>query len=311
MHKWYDPRLFDVMSHSEILLERGGSLSSATTADELLGAGIDVRFFGGEMEGPFGEASCNDAEFEVTSGVFCKWLERSEFTLGNLVVRWWVGRGVADEASTAEDWKHDSDATVYDLFLQLSGGSSGDGPFTVKTLCRELSGCGALTLEDPASYEEREDLVERLLEEMVAVASLAGGMETGAIAQGGRTAAEEDAEAEQVAERLAYGWPDVDDEPTNPRLAGRFAKSFPLLYPMGVADMHDERAVKVSPHEYVQHMMRLPWTWETSQGPRLLWALVNTVLLHEARGKGFAVYRAALLPHGWRLSTRQVLTRGQ
>ena len=146
---------------------------------------------------------------------------------------------------------------------------------------------------------------------MVAVASLAGGMETGAIAQGGRTAAEEDAEAEQVAERLAYGWPDVDDEPTNPRLAGRFAKSFPLLYPMGVADMHDERDVKVSPHEYVQHMMRLPWTWETSQGPRLLWALVNTVLLHEARGKGFAVYKAALLRHGWRLSSRQVLTRGQ
>jgi hypothetical protein len=46
MHKWYDPRLFDLMSREEILSERGGSHPSASTADELLGAGVDVRFFG-------------------------------------------------------------------------------------------------------------------------------------------------------------------------------------------------------------------------------------------------------------------------
>ena len=44
-------------------------------------------------------------------------------------------------------------------------------------------------------------------------------------------------------------------------------------------------------------------------GHRLLWALVNVMLLIEARGKGFAVHRVAMRRLRGRLSGHEVLTR--
>ena len=104
----------------------------------------------------------------------------------------------------------------------------------------------------------------------------------------------------------------MHDEPTQMRAPGRFAKSFPLKFPMGIADLHDERDIPVTAAEYTQHLFRLPWTWDP-RGERLAWALVNTVLLQEARGKGFAVYRQAMRRYGrfGRHADRQVLTKAR
>ena len=79
---------------------------------------------------------------------------------------------------------------------------------------------------------------------------------------------------------------------------------------MGIADLHDDRPIDVSAAEYVQHLFRLPWTWGP-HGDRLAWALVNTVLLQEARGKSFAVYRQAVRRYGRCFAGQQVLTKGK
>ena len=49
MHKWYDPRLFDLLSHTDIMAQRavsldGTALPEARTGAELASAGLDVRF---------------------------------------------------------------------------------------------------------------------------------------------------------------------------------------------------------------------------------------------------------------------------
>ncbi len=62
--------------------------------------------------------------------------------------------------------------------------------------------------------------------------------------------------------------------------------------------------------KHVQHLFRLPWTWGP-HGDRLAWALVNTVLLHGARGKSFAVYKQAMRRYGNCLRGQRVLTKGK
>ena len=134
---------------------------------------------------------------------------------------------------------------------------------------------------------------------MVAAANMFGDTAAGAVAQGDGNAASAEADAEEYAQSLAYGWPGVHDEPTQPRSPGRVAKSFPLKCPMGVADLFGERDISATSAEYVQHLVRLPWTCGP-RGGRLAWALVNTVLLQEARGKSFVVYRQAMRRYGGR-----------
>ena len=62
---------------------------------------------------------------------------------------------------------------------------------------------------------------------------------------------------------------------------------------MGIADLYEERPRPVSAAVCVQHLLR----YRTGQclggarGQRVLWAMVNTLLLTEARGRGFGIYR--------------------
>ena len=79
---------------------------------------------------------------------------------------------------------------------------------------------------------------------------------------------------------------------------------------MGIADLYDERPVPVSPAEWVQHMLRY-FTGQfvsSRREHRVVWAMVNTVLLSEAAGKGVAVHRNVLRRQGHRLVGGAVLT---
>ena len=49
----------------------------------------------------------------------------------------------------------------------------------------------------------------------------------------------EDDEVIQTAERLVYGWPSKQAEPTEAVHEGRFVKSFPLDFKMGIANLYD------------------------------------------------------------------------
>ena len=48
---------------------------------------------------------------------------------------------------------------------------------------------------------------------------------------------DEEEEALRTAERLVYGWPSRDEDPTGAHSRGRFVKAFPLDFPMGIADL--------------------------------------------------------------------------
>ena len=117
----------------------------------------------------------------------------------------------------------------------------------------------------------------------------------------------------QVAQSVVYGWPSAESEPVSAKDVGRFPKAFPLEFPMGIADLYDRRTWTVSPAEWVQHMLRLS-TGQFVDGRRehrVVWAMVNTVLLAEAAGKGFAVHRSVMKRQGHRLVGASVLTRSE
>ena len=106
---------------------------------------------------------------------------------------------------------------------------------------------------------------------------------------------DEEEEAVRLAERLVYGWPSRNEEPTGAHSRGRFVKAFPLDFPMGVGDLYEspERPRKVSPEVWVQHLLRYKTGHFVGglRGQRVLWAMVNTLLLSEARARGFGIYR--------------------
>ena len=130
MHKWYDPRAFDLLSREEILSQRavaasGEILNDARTSAELREAGVDVRFFGTEEEGDaawFSGASASDLDaFDVEEEVFVRWVERSEFALGCQVARWWVRQRPPEEEPLLADtlWKQDAEDTTVALYEKL------------------------------------------------------------------------------------------------------------------------------------------------------------------------------------------------
>ena len=121
-----------------------------------------------------------------------------------------------------------------------------------------------------------------------------GAMETDALGEDPGEA------ALKQAQTLVYGWPSVEQEATLPRNVGRFPKSFPLDFPTGIADLYDDRLWKVAPWEWAQHMLRY-WTGHfvsKRREHRVVWAIVNTVLMHEAAGKGVAVHRSVMRRQG-------------
>lgn len=80
---------------------------------------------------------------------------------------------------------------------------------------------------------------------------------------------------------------------------------------MGIADLYEVRPRKVTCQEWVQHLIR----YRTGQfvggerGQRVLWAMVNTLLLTEARQRGWGIYRNVMRRTGLGLQGGRVLTK--
>ena len=124
---------------------------------------------------------------------------------------------------------------------------------------------------------------------------------------------DEEAEALRTAERLVYGWPSRHEDPTGAQSQGRFVRAFPLDFPMGIADLFEERPRKVSVEAWVQHLLRYRTGHFVGglRGQRVLWAMVNTLLLSEARARGFGIYRNVVRRVGLGLEGGRVLTKGR
>ena len=123
---------------------------------------------------------------------------------------------------------------------------------------------------------------------------------------------DEEEEALRIAERLVYGWPSKSCEPTGVQGFGRFVRSFPLDFPMGVGDLYEERPRKVSVEVWVQHLLRYKTGHFVGglRGQRLLWAMVNNLLLSEARSRGHGIYRNVVRRVGLGIEGGGVLTKG-
>ena len=290
----------------------------ARTVAELMGVGLDVGF-----DRRRGMAQGDDEKGEVEDGVekevFCKWVELSEPPLGSALGRWWA---YLDPGADGDDraLKVRGDDVAADLFEQV-----------VKD-CRELELLGpgeALTVAVLARWCRRrvgpdygagevadlEELADLMRLELCAVSVHFGMGENAGAMEAAPDGMDADEEARMTAFRAAgkevVGWPGVGEEPTQARQPGRLPKSFPLEFPMGLGGVHDPRPRAVGQHEYTQHMLRLQ-SGQCVAGARqhrLVWALVNGVLLDEAAGKGYAVHRVLLRRLGGRLRGHELMTR--
>ena len=101
---------------------------------------------------------------------------------------------------------------------------------------------------------------------------------------------------------------------------GRLERSHPLEFPMGIGGLRDEerddeqsRLRPVPARAWAQHLLRL-WGGHCVhglRGHRLVWAITNTVLLEETRGKGRVVQKNALRRMGARLDPDRHMTRDE
>jgi hypothetical protein len=111
----------------------------------------------------------------------------------------------------------------------------------------------------------------------------------------------EDAAADTVENRLTqdlhdavHPWPAIEAQPAEAWCDGRFVKAFPLEFPMGVADLHQERLRSdFSAAAWAQHLFRYfdGRFLRSSRGHRVIWAVFNTVLREHAHGVGSVVHK--------------------
>ena len=100
--------------------------------------------------------------------------------------------------------------------------------------------------------------------------------------------AAEEAAADTVDDRLhrdvrdiVQPWPTIEAQPADAWCDGRFVKAFPLEFPMGVADLHQERLRSdFTAAAWAQHLFRYfdGRFLRSSRGHRVIWAIFNTVL---------------------------------
>ena len=264
-----------------------------------------------------GAAEADGEEAEVNEDTFVRWLELSAFRHGSAVARWWWSEPVGQEGDVAR-FKAMEEETAVDFFGKIK--LALDGPVRVRSLVEWLVGRGgvggAFALAEDLDAAQRTAALQLLAEEVLEELSCAGAHATffkdsaAMDLDAGHEVADEE-ENVRTAERLAYGWPSRSDDATVPRHPGRFEKSFPLELPMGIGGLHSDTPRPVSPAEHVQHLLRLLSGRVVNglRGHRLVWALVNSVLVGEAAGKGFVVHRNVMRRLGGRVEGTSVLTR--
>ena len=266
----------------------------------------------------------------VDEETFCLWLDSTEFTVGLEVQKWWAGL-VACEEDDVGALKMGDDETTVDLYWRIvsceeerqkedtrkaescEAEPSQDRPDSDdRDTARVLKTCeprgvkeAVLTVSALVKWLQvrmgdglrlgisPELVFDDVIHELEIARRLKGLDDDKACIREPENERDVEEDALRTAERLVYGWPSREADPTGAYSYGRFAKAFPLDFPMGIGDLHEERPRKVSPEVWVQHLLRYR-TGHFAGGPRkqrVLWALVNVLLLSEARGRGYAIFR--------------------
>jgi hypothetical protein len=313
MHKFYQEGLFDVLSKDELYQEHG---EDARTVEQLLAAGVDVRLVG---EVDVGAASAGDGCVggeAVRQDVFCNWLELREMPIGSAAAAWWLEQPASSEGCV-DSLRHSDDECAADLFAVIESElrEAGTLPVGGLTACA-LSGWLWSRLRGRFSKDDLDDEYDfsaRLSLEFAVVAGRDDSFRSTGCAEAPLGSCDPDRDPQATVDYVLNGWPRVDEQPTVYRGSGRFPKSYPLEFPMGLADLWDKRPRDVTVAEWVQHMLRLldGRMVQGLRGHRVVWAMVNTLLLSEAGGKGFVVHRNVMRRLGWRIVGGEVLTKGK
>ena len=148
--------------------------------------------------------------------------------------------------------------------------------------------------------EKHEDvqlaLQAKIAEELQAVQAYCGTLRASAVMQGAAVSENVQASTQSQIEEAIHPWPTILEQPTPEVADGRFAKAFPLHFPMGVADPRQPRLRSdYSFIDAVQHLFsyRTGHFLKATDGHRVVWALFNTALREIAREKGNLVHKMA------------------
>jgi len=312
------------------------------TGEQLYEAGFKVSVVrsasdrertGGASELAVGSGEVAD---EVAEEVFEKWLMSSQCSLSQVLLRWWLELEPAGEAEASE-LKVSEHENAVDLWRRVEAEVRAAVKASTDERQRPFGFCafreaavasgGLVTVGSLAAWcryrvdqdfgrahDESDEEVEDILRfELCSVEQFFGTEGSGGAMEHGEEFLDAEEEAARVAETVVHGWPAVSSEPVPAADVGRFVRAHPLEFPMGIADLYDPRVRAVTPQEWAQHLLR----YHTGQfvcglrGHRVVWAIVNAVLVLEARGKGFAVQRNVMRRMGCRMVGQSPMTRGE
>ena len=160
----------------------------------------------------------------------------------------------------------------------------------MKMLLFETSAAGqaAAVGEGDTSEAVRDALAELIAREMQAVQGYVSTWRSSA-AMNALKPKDVEAETREHLGSHAFAWPQILEHATSGRADGRFVKAFPLVFPMGVADLYQPR-LRSDFHvvDAVQHLFRYHTghLLRSSDGHRATWALFNTALREVGYDKG-------------------------
>ena len=102
-------------------------------------------------------------------------------------------------------------------------------------------------------------------------------------------------EIAEICENAVHPWPAVDKTPVPAIEEGRFAKAYPLEFPMGTGDLKQPQLRQdYTATEWAQHKFRYfdGRFVSSSRGHRVTWAIFDTALLEHSRHRGHAYHKA-------------------
>lgn len=307
MHRYYHRGLFDMQASDEKgYKEADGTYwqdagdARGATPEQLEALRVPVITIDDPEDVP--QAASADLETrdsgQVDEKLLEAWLE-TDLELSRALRGWWLQEALREDAHCADDG---GDATMLSFIRAMKVASVGE----LATWCLAKKSEGHFENDEmlKAAFDrDREELVDCLGFELAIVADRFVYEKSTAYLDSRQSATDPSDEARRMVDELVLGWPTVKEDPVFIRAVNRFVCCFPLEYPMGIADMYEDRTHKVQPADYVQHMLRhySKAFVNGARGHRVLWALVNTQLLQEARQKCFGVYNTAIKKIGGRV----------
>ena len=232
MHKFYDPRMIDVLDESAMRSRFDRTTDLAELPAELK-TGEDFSMAGFRV---------NVAEPEIGDGftrqvwleekIFSAWLQLGNLQLSGAVASWWTGLYSTETSGHCEEnaLKSAGENTCVEFFQRLCE--------CVKAFDAEDVRHGAIRLdalqrwlenelgEEVLGIERGQRMLEQLELEMGVVQELELGVRDCGGIEEAVDRADEDEQLKSLADRLVYGWPNKAADLVTVRDAGSFVKAF-------------------------------------------------------------------------------------